>query len=269
MNETSLKTGKGGVDREPIEVGFFVTCVVDLLRPNVGFSAVRLLENAGCRVTVPRAQTCCGQPAYNSGDELNSTRIARQVVAAFEHFEYVVVPSGSCAGMIREHYPRLFTKEFDWQQRANGLAEKTFELTQFLVEVLGVEKVDATYEGICTYHDSCSGMRELGVREQPRKLLSSVDGLELDEMKDADVCCGFGGLFCVKYPDISSRMVENKANSVIHTGADTLLGGDLGCLLNMAGCLRRSGNPIRVFHVAEVLAGMANGPAIGEPEGKS
>ena len=269
VQDMPLRTGDGQVNRETVEVGLFVTCVVDLLRPNVGFAAVRLLEKAGCRVSVPRAQSCCGQPAYNSGDEFNSIRIARHVVAAFERFEYVVVPSGSCAGMIREHYPRLFAKEFDWLQRAKGLAEKTFELTQFLVGVLGIEGVDADYPGVCTYHDSCSGLRELGVSEQPRKLLSTVNGLALDEMKDAEVCCGFGGLFCVKYPDISSRMVGNKVNNVNHTEADTLLGGDLGCLLNIAGCLRRSDIPIRVFHVAEVLAEMADGPAIGESEGEA
>ena len=178
----------------------------------------------------------------------------------------MVVPSGSCAGMIREHYPRLFAADLEWLERACRLATKTFELTQFLVEVLKVEKVDSAFKGTCTYHDSCSGLRELGVREQPRKLLSAVAGLELEEKKEADTCCGFGGLFCVKYPEISTQMVANKADDATRTGADTLLGGDLGCLLNIAGYLRRTDSPIRVFHIAEVLAGMADDSGIGEQE---
>ncbi len=247
-------------------VGFFVTCVVDLLRPSVGFASIRLLENAGCRVNVPRSQACCGQPAYNSGDQWTAIKIAKQVIRIFEKFDYVVVPSGSCGGMIREHYPKLFVSDLKWLERARDLGSRTFELTQFLVDIMGVEKLEAVFEGSCTYHDSCSGLRELQIQEQPRKLLSSVNKLELKEMKEADSCCGFGGLFCVKYPEISSAMVSKKADNAACTGAATLLGGDLGCLLNIAGYLHRIGNPTRVFHVAEVLAGMAEGQAIGEPE---
>ena len=266
MDDSSGREDNLDTNPAPATVGFFVTCVVDLLRPAVGFAAIRLLEDAGCRVIVPRSQACCGQPAYNSGDEWTSIGIARQVIAVFEQFDYVVVPSGSCAGMIREHYPRLFAADIEWLERACRLATKTFELTQFLVEVLKVEKVDSAFKGTCTYHDSCSGLRELGVREQPRKLLSAVAGLELEEMKEADTCCGFGGLFCVKYPEISTQMVANKADDATRTGADTLLGGDLGCLLNIAGYLRRTDSPIRVFHIAEVLAGMAGESGIGEQE---
>lgn len=244
-------------------VGLFVTCLVDLFRPSVGFAAVKLLETAGCRVEVP-VQTCCGQPAYNSGDRRDAADIARQVVAAFEGFDFVVAPSGSCAGMIRAHYPGLLRDEPRWAQRADRLAEKTFELMAFLVDVRGMERVDAHFAGAVTYHDSCAGLRELGVKAQPRRLLDTVDGLELRELTDAEVCCGFGGTFCVKYPAISNKMVADKAKHVGDTGAGTLLAGDLGCLMNMAGKLQREGRQVRARHVAEVLAGMADATAIGE-----
>lgn len=248
----------------PPNVGLFVTCLVDLFRPTVGFAAIKLLEDAGCRVEVPAAQTCCGQPAYNSGDRADTKVIARSVVAAFENFDYVVAPSGSCAGMIRKHYPALLATEPAWAARATALAEKTYELVSFLADILRVTRVDARFAGSVTYHDSCSGLRELGVQRQPRQLLRSVDGLELKELPDADVCCGFGGTFCVKYPDISNAIVEKKAAAVAATGAGTLLAGDLGCLMNMAGKLQRTGERTKTRHVAEVLAGMTDGPAIGE-----
>ncbi len=245
-------------------VGLFVTCLVDLMRPSVGFAAVKLLEYAGCTVEVPRAQTCCGQPAYNSGDRHDSQALARQTVAAFEGFDYVVAPSGSCAAMIREHYPALLEKDSAWAARAAEVAERTHELISFLTDVRGVETVTARFEGSVTYHDSCSGLRELGIQAQPRKLLATVEGLRLTEMQDSDVCCGFGGTFCVKYPDISNVMVGEKTNAIVKSGAGTLLAGDLGCLMNMAGKLHRNGAGVRARHVAEVLAGMADDPAIGE-----
>jgi len=247
------------------KVGLFVTCLVDLFRPSVGFAGVRLLEQAGCRVEVPEAQTCCGQPAYNSGDRESTRAIAKQVIAAFERFDYVVAPSGSCIGVLRAHYPTLFDTDADWAARAEQLAGRCHELTSFLTDVLGVEHVDAAFEATATYHDSCSGLRELGIREQPRRLLAGVRGLELHELEERDVCCGFGGTFCVKYPAISERMVSDKAAGVQGTGAQALLGGDLGCLLNIAGRLRREGSAVRVYHVAEVLAGMADAPPIGAP----
>ena len=249
----------------PPRVALFVTCLVDLFRPTVGFAAIKLLEDAGCRVEVPDLQTCCGQPAYNSGDQANARKVARTAIAALEGYDYVVVPSGSCAGMIHEHYPALFAEEPAMAQRAAHLAKRTWELMAFLVDVLGVERVAAAYPDTVTYHDSCSGLRELGVKAQPRRLLASVDGLRLAELPGAEVCCGFGGTFCVKYPEISDRMVSDKVREVGATGAGTLLAGDLGCLLNMAGKARRLGLEVRVRHVAEVLAGMADGPAIGEP----
>jgi len=243
-------------------VGLFVTCLVDLIRPAVGFAAVKLLEDAGCAVEVP-VQTCCGQPAYNSGDRATTRQIAEQVIAAFEPYDYVVAPSGSCAGMIKTHYSELFAGDAAWMPRVEKLCAKTYELLSFLVDVLKVTKVAAAFDGTVTYHDSCSGLRELGIKAQPRKLLASVQGLELKELYDSDVCCGFGGTFCVKYSDISNTIVTKKAEHIAATGAGTLLAGDLGCLLNMAGKLQRLGKPVQARHIAEVLAGVTE-PAIGE-----
>jgi L-lactate dehydrogenase complex protein LldE len=243
-------------------VGLFVTCLVDLIRPAVGFAAVKLLEDAGCTVEVP-TQTCCGQPAFNSGDRATTRQIAEAVIAAFEPYDYVVAPSGSCAGMLKTHYPELFEGDAAWAPRVEAFCRKTHELVSFLVDVMQVTRVAAAFEGAVTYHDSCSGLRELGVKAQPRALLGSVQGLQLKEMHDADVCCGFGGTFCVKYPDISNTIVTKKAEHIAATGADTLLAGDLGCLMNMAGKLQRLGKPVHARHVAEVLAGVTE-PAIGE-----
>ena len=248
-------------------VGLFVTCLVDLMRPSVGFAAVKLLEQAGCTVEVPQAQTCCGQPAYNSGDTADTRAIARTVIEAFEGFDYVVAPSGSCAGMIHEHYPRLFADEPELYAKAQHLAKRTHELISFLVDIRGMKAVEARYDGVVTYHDSCSGLRELGVKAQPRQLLASVEGLVLKELPGAETCCGFGGTFCIKYPEISTRMVDDKSSDIVRTGADTLLAGDLGCLMNMAGRLSRRGDPVKVRHVAEVLAGMTGeAPPIAQAE---
>ena len=244
-------------------VGLFVTCLVDLFRPTVGFAAISLIERAGCTVEVPAAQTCCGQPAYNSGDRKDSRAIAENTIRAFEEFDYVVAPSGSCTGMLRKHYPVLFAGDPKWEERAKSFSAKVHELTSFLVDVLGVAAVAARVEGSVTYHDSCAGLRELGVQGQPRKLLASVKGLELVEMAESDVCCGFGGTFAVKYGDISGAIVEKKARNIEATGADLLLAGDLGCLMNMAGKLKREGSKVETRHVAEVLAGMTDTPPIG------
>lgn len=247
-------------------VALFVTCLVDMFRPTVGFAAIRLLEQAGCRVEVPLRQTCCGQPPFNSGDRATAAELARQVIGLFEGFDYVVAPSGSCAGQIRHHYRELLADDPNWAGRAAALAEKTYELVSFLTDVMGMQTVGARHAGTVTYHDSCSGLRELGVKAQPRRLLERVDGLTLIELEDADVCCGFGGTFCVKYPEISVRMVSDKMEKVAATGAATLLAGDLGCLLNIAGRLKRAGSGVGVRHVAEVLAGMTGEvPPIGEP----
>ena len=241
-------------------VGLFATCLVDLFRPSVGFAAAKLLEAAGCRVAVPRAQTCCGQPAYNSGDKGDAKRIARRVIATFRPFDFVVAPSGSCAGMIKTHYREAFADEPRWQARAEALAAKTYELTSFLHDMMGMSDVPGRFEGIAAYHDSCSSLREMNVREQPRALLGSVKGLGLRELPGRDVCCGFGGTFCVKYPEISNHMTADKCREIAESGADTVLSGDMGCLLNIAGKLSREGRTIRAYHVAEILAGVESPP---------
>jgi L-lactate dehydrogenase complex protein LldE len=251
---------------EPARVALLVTCLVDLFRPSVGFAAVKLLEQAGCTVAVPRAQTCCGQPAYNSGDRADAKAIARQIIAAFAGYDYVVAPSGSCAGMVKLHYLELFADEPPILARAQELAARTHELVSFLVDVRGMDRVAAHWQRTATYHDACSGLRELGVKQQPRHLLASVDGLTLTELPGAEMCCGFGGTFCIKYPEISDKMVTDKAADITATGADSVLAGDLGCLLNIAGKLSRRGSPIEARHVAEVLADMAGDtPPIGVP----
>ena len=245
-------------------VALFVTCLVDLHRPTVGFAAIRLLEEAGCQVEVPRAQTCCGQPAYNSGDRATARDLARGILDAFGGYDYIVVPSGSCGGMLRHHIPTLFDDDPNLRARAEALADRTHELVSFLTDILGLERVAAKFSGSVTYHDSCSGLRELGIKAQPRRLLAAA-GAEIREMADPEVCCGFGGTFCVKYPEISTRMVSDKADDIAATGAETLLAGDLGCLLNMAGRLKRQGSAIKARHIAEVLAGMTGAvPPIGE-----
>lgn len=247
-------------------VGLFVTCLVDLFRPSVGFAAVKLLEDAGCEVVVPAAQTCCGQPAWNSGDRGDARAVAETVLDAFADVDYVVAPSGSCAGMIRLHYPELFAGTARAAD-ARAIAARSWELVSFLVDVMGVERVAARHDGAVTYHDSCSGLRELGVKQQPRLLLVSVAGLTLTELPGAELCCGFGGTFCVKYPEISEKIVTEKTADIAATGAATLLAGDMGCLLNMAGRLTREGRPIAVRHVAELLAGVTSEPPIGAGKG--
>lgn len=249
-----------------MRVALFVTCLVDLFRPTIGFAAVKLLESAGCTVEVPRAQTCCGQPAYNSGDRAHAKAIALQVLDAFAGFDHVVAPSGSCAGMLRQHYPELLADDPVNLPRAQELARRSWELVSFLVDICGMRTVAAAWHRDATYHDACSGLRELGVKHQPRQLLASVVGLRLRELPGAEVCCGFGGTFCIKYPEISDKMVSDKAADIAATGATAVLAGDLGCLLNIAGKLHRQGIRIEARHLAEVLADMTgNVPPIGAP----
>ena len=238
-------------------VALFVTCLVDLMRPSVGVAAVRLLRAAGAEVVVPDRQTCCGQPNYNAGDRKHAMQVAERTISLLAPYEQVVVPSGSCAGMMKKHYPGLFDEGTDMRNQAEALAAKTDELTVFLDRVGAVPLVDLMEKQL-TYHDSCSGLRELGVHDQPRKLLNQIPGLDLVEMAEPDVCCGFGGLFCVKYPDISGRMVENKAADIAATGADIVAMGDVGCVMNVEGRLSREGQTVRACHVAEVLAGMVD-----------
>ena len=242
-----------------------MTCLVDLFRPRIGFAAVRLLEAAGCRVEVPASQTCCGQPAYNGGDTVDARAIARNVIAAFEGFDYVVAPSGSCAGMIRRHYPGLFEDDKAMRARADALATRTWEIVSFLTDVMKWNGISAALTAKAAYHDCCSGLRELGVKAQPRALLAKVDGLEVKDLPGCEICCGFGGAFSVKYPAVSDALAGDKKRELEAAGAELLLAGDLGCLMHMAGKLSRDGSPVRARHVIEVLAGMGGEPAIGEP----
>lgn len=245
-------------------VALFVTCLVDMIRPQIGFAAIRALEAAGCEVIVPEAQTCCGQPALNSGDRDTAADLARRAIAMLEPYDHVVIPSGSCAATVRVHYPEILEHDPEWGPRATALAARTFEILAYLDEVRGWKPEGVALDATGTYHDSCSGLRELGIKRQPRRLLAAVEGLSLAPLAGAETCCGFGGTFCVKYPAISNAIVAEKATAIDATGADLLLAGDLGCLMNMAGKLNREGSKVRAFHAVELLAGMGNGPAIGE-----
>jgi L-lactate dehydrogenase complex protein LldE len=239
-----------------MRVGLFVTCLVDLMRPRIGFAALKLLEAAGCEVVVPRSQTCCGQPAYNSGDRASAVALARKVLDEFEGLEHVVVPSGSCAGMICAHYPELLRDAPDEPERVRKLCGHTYELTDFLVNIVRVKTVPGSFNGTITYHDSCSGLRELGIKAQPRALLAKIPGLALREMNEAETCCGFGGTFAVKFGEISAHIAERKCANIAASGADAVVLGDLGCMLSIEGRLRRRGDTkTKVLHVAEVLAG--------------
>jgi L-lactate dehydrogenase complex protein LldE len=245
-----------------MRVGLFVTCLVDLVRPHIGFCALGLLEDAGCEVLVPGSQTCCGQPGYNSGDRKAAQALAKKVLAEFADCDYVVVPSGSCAGMIKTHYPELLAEFADLTPEVDRLTARTYELAEFLVQVLRVDAVPGRFEGVVTYHDACSGLRELGIKREPRALLAKVPGLSLHEMDTPEQCCGFGGTFAVKYGAISSRIADQKCQDIAATGADAVVLGDLGCILNIEGRLRRRGDTrTRVLHIAEVLTGNANGLA--------
>ena len=239
-----------------MRVGLFVTCLVDLMRPSIGFAALRLLEAAGCEVVVPPTQTCCGQPGYNSGDQKTAKALALKVLQEFDGCDYVVLPSGSCAGMIRVHYPALFMDDPAVIESIKRLSARTYELTDFLVNVAKLQNIPGHYSGSLTYHDSCSGLRELGVQAQPRALLSKMSGVSLTEMRESATCCGFGGAFSVKFGEISTRMADNKCEHIAQTGAGAIVAGDLGCLMNIEGRLRRRGDfDTRVLHIAEVLAG--------------
>jgi L-lactate dehydrogenase complex protein LldE len=239
-----------------MRVGLFVTCLVDLMRPSIGFAALKLLDHPGVDVVVPERQTCCGQPAYNGGDRADAMALARKFVAEFEEFDYVVAPSGSCSGMVRTHYSELLSDDPGWKARAERLGAKTFELTQFLAEVLGVASVPGRFDGTVTYHDCCAGLREMGVKAEPRALLAKVAGLTLAEMAECETCCGFGGTFAIKFGEISSRLADDKCTHVEASGADAVVLGDLGCMLNIEGRMRRRGHAsTQVLHVAEVLSG--------------
>jgi len=235
-----------------MKVTLFVTCLVDLFHPNVGKATVELLERLGCEIEFPEAQTCCGQPAYNSGYVKEAKEAMKHMIRTFEHAEYVVAPSGSCATMFKE-YPHIFKGDPEWEPKAKALAAKTYELTQFLVEVLKIENVGAKLKGRATYHTSCHMTRLLGVKDAPFQLLEHVEGLEVVPLPNAHNCCGFGGTFSVKMGPISEQMVDEKIRHIEETEADYLIGADCGCLMNIGGRIERKGKPIQVMHIAEVL----------------
>ncbi|WP_455222164.1 (Fe-S)-binding protein [Kaarinaea lacus] len=246
-----------------MRVALFVTCLVDLFRPSVGHATVKLLEQAGCKVSIPVTQTCCGQPAFNNGDRKNARRFARRIIDDFEDYDYIVVPSGSCAGMIKCHYPDLLADDTRYHARACQLSERVYELTSFLVDIAGFKISHVSFNEAVTYHDSCSSLRELNIKTQPRDLLKLIDGLRLHEMQGTEECCGFGGTFCVKYEELSTAIVDYKVENIRHTGANVLLAADMGCLMNIAGRIKRLGLPVKVYHIAEILAAMANDNGVG------
>ena len=241
-----------------MKVGLFVTCLVDLVRPNIGFATLKLLEDAGCEVIVPANQTCCGQPGYNSGARAIAKTLAKKVLGEFRDCDYVVAPSGSCSGQMKLHVVEDLFKGEAEEAEFRALAAKWYELSDFLVNVLKSDKFPGTFNGTVTYHDSCAGLRELGIKTQPRTLLQQT-GCSLSEMQDAEKCCGFGGTFSIKLGEISTRMAENKCVNIGIVAADAVVGGDLGCLLNIEGRLRRNGDmKTKVYHFAEVVAGMTD-----------
>ncbi len=236
------------------KVTLFIQCLVDAVRPRIAEAMVQVLRRLGLSLECPTTQTCCGQPAFNSGYRREARSVARRFMKIFEEAEVIVSPSGSCVHMVRHHYPDLFKDEPRWQKRAERIASRTYEFTEFLVDVLGVQDVGARFNGRITYHDSCHLLRGIGVKDQPRKLLSRVAGAELVEMKNSDYCCGFGGAFSVKYPEISTAMVKDKVDHIVNSGARAVVGCDTGCLLNISGAISRRGLPIETMHIAEMLA---------------
>ncbi|SDK01484.1 (Fe-S)-binding protein [Sediminibacillus albus] len=235
-----------------MRVSLFITCLGDVFYVNAGKATVELLERFGCEVDFPETQTCCGQPAYNSGYHEKTKAAAKNMINTFAHADYVVSPSGSCAYMFHE-YASLFDNDSEWEEKAKALKEKTYELTQFLTEVLKIEDTGSEYHAKATYHSSCHMTRLLGVREAPLKLLSNVKGLEMTELPNSHDCCGFGGTFSVKMPTISEQMVDEKVEHVEKTNAEVLIGADGGCLMNIGGRINRKKKPIKVMHIAEIL----------------
>jgi len=238
----------------PAQVALFVTCIVDQLFPDVGVAMADVLERAGCKLTFPPDQTCCGQPAFNSGYRDQARSVARHFLSVFRDAEYIVVPSGSCTSMVSHHYADLFGGDVETMAEVHSIEKRTWEFSQFLVEVLGVQDVGAKLNAVATYHDSCHALRELKIKSGPRKLLSNVRGLELREMDIAEECCGFGGTFSVKFPEVSGGMARTKIDSILRTGAEIVVSIDSSCLMQLEGAIRRAGAPVRTMHLAEVLA---------------
>jgi L-lactate dehydrogenase complex protein LldE len=237
-----------------MKVSLFITCLVDQFFPEVGMSVVSVLRKLGVEVDFPSEQTCCGQPAFNSGFSSEARELAKRFIGIFENSEYVVAPSGSCTSMVKVFYPELFKDDPDWHKRAESLASRTYEFTEFLVNVLKVEDLGAAYQGKIALHQSCHLLRELNVRTEPECLLRSVKGIELVELERAEVCCGFGGLFSIKYPHISGSILQDKIDCVERSGADVVVASDAGCLMHIAGGLSRQSAAARTMHIAELLA---------------
>lgn len=258
----------GGRDsgRPAPTIGLFVSCLVDVQRPSIGFATIDLLEAQNCRVQVPRGQTCCGQPSWNGGDAQGAARLLLQTAEAFTEMDYVVTPTASCTAMLTRQSPEVMAAAgLAGAEKVAGLAAKTYELTAFLVDVLGVDSLPVRYDGIGVLHESCSALRGLNSIDQTKKLLAGVEGLEMRPLQDAEICCGFGGAFSIKHEALSARMATAKAEAIRRSGADTLVGTDLGCLLTLAGRLHRLGARIRVRHIAEILAGTAYTGSKGIP----
>ena len=237
-----------------MRVTLFVQCLVDSLYPEVGEAMITLFDRLGISVDCPLDQTCCGQPAFNAGYRKAARSAAKRFIQIFEDAEVIVCPSGSCVNMVRHHYPELFENDEKWFERAQQVGRRTFELSQYLVDVLGIEDVGASYEGKVTYHDSCHLLRGLGVAEQPRRLIRRIQRAELIDMQASDTCCGFGGTFAVKYPQISVAMVDDKIKNIMASGADTVTGCDISCLMNIQGMLSRKNSAIKTLHIAQLLA---------------
>ena len=241
------------VDSPGPKVSLFVTCVIDQLYPQVGESVVRVLRRQGVDVDFPRDQTCCGQPLFNSGFTRRARGLARRVLKSFANGRDVVVPSGSCASMIRVNYAELFRGDEELERQSRELGERTYEFSEYVFRVLGVTNVGARYDGRVTYHPSCHAMRELGVSSEPRALLGAVEGVRFTQLPQAETCCGFGGAFAVKYPHISEALVNDKINNVLTTEADVLVGSDMSCLMHIGGALSRKGLDVDVMHLAQLL----------------
>jgi L-lactate dehydrogenase complex protein LldE len=235
-------------------VSLFVTCMVDQLFPSIGMAMVKVLERIGCQVDFPEGQTCCGQPAFNSGYRAEARKVARHFLDTFESSEAIVVPSGSCTAMIVHHFAELFHKDPDALARVHSLEKRVWEFSSYLTEVAGVDDVGARMNDVVTFHDGCHGLRELGLKHAPRRLLSHVRGLELREMDPAEECCGFGGTFAVKFAELSGAMATTKIDAILRTGARTVVSLDPSCLMQIQGALSRTGSDLRTMHLAEVLA---------------
>jgi L-lactate dehydrogenase complex protein LldE len=236
-----------------MNVQLFIPCFVDQLYPTVGMNMVKVLRKAGCTVQYNPAQTCCGQPAFNAGFWEDAKEVCSKFLKDFEGEGYIVAPSASCTGFVRNYYSKLFTGE-EYEAKLNAVTSRMYEFTEFMVKILKVENVGATFEAMATYHDSCAGLRECHIKQEPRRLLANVSGLAIREMKDVETCCGFGGTFAVKFQPISSAMADQKVDNALATGAECIISTDVSCLMHIEGYAKKAGKPVRCLHIADVLA---------------